>query len=48
VLDPEGKSIYGSPLTPGQCAAALARPALVLPVFPKPAPQAAAKPVAKK
>ncbi|MDT7572862.1 MAG: hypothetical protein QOE05_3036 [Actinomycetota bacterium] len=52
VLDPEGKSLSGLQLTPGQCKA-LTAPKVVLPVLTKPtaspAPQqAAAKPVAKK
>jgi hypothetical protein len=47
VLDPEGRTLSGSPLTPGQCKA-LTTPKVVLPVFPKPAPQPVAKPVVKK
>jgi hypothetical protein len=47
VLDPEGKTIYGGPVTT-PCAASLPKPAVVLPVFPKPTPQPVARPVVKK
>jgi hypothetical protein len=46
VLDPEGKTVIGDPLRPGQCKP-LTTPKVSLPVFPKPSPAAAAKPVAK-
>jgi hypothetical protein len=47
VLDPEGKSLSGLPLTPGQCKA-LTTPEVVFPVLTKPAASAAAKPAAAK
>ncbi|MCU1590705.1 MAG: hypothetical protein JWP11_1961 [Frankiales bacterium] len=47
VLDPEGKTLSGSPVTPGQCLP-LPLPKVALPVFPKPAAQTAAKPAAHR
>jgi hypothetical protein len=43
VLDPAGGTLNGVPATAGQCAAALARPAVPLPTFPTPAASAVTK-----